>query len=404
MQYDFDTEISRAGTSSTKWEFLVRDGKVTPWDRTDPKHGDDRVLPMWVADMDFAVAKPIHDAIVKRAAHPIFGYSRHTQAYTDAVVGWMRRRHGWTVKPEWMLITPGVVPALNIAVRAFTDPGDKVLIQRPVYHPFTFAAERNGRQVVSNSLVYEGGRYRMDFDDLERKAADPAVKIALLCSPHNPVGRVWTAEELARFGEICMKHGVVVVADEIHADLMLNGAKFAPYGLLGERFLENTIVCTAPSKTFSLAGLHTSNLFVVNPELRAKVAHHIMAAGLNSVDPFALVATEAAYNHGEEWLTQALAYIEGNLDYLERTVAARIPNVKVIRPEGTYLVWLDFRALGLDKDRLADLMLNEAKLFFDEGKIFGPEGEGFERINIACPRSIVEECCRRLERVSNAAR
>ena len=397
MKYDFDTEIPRTGTNSVKWQIYWRGDKREIWDGTDPKLGDDRTLPMWVADMDFPIAEPIREAMRERIDHPIFGYVVRTPDYNEAVVNWMQRRHGWKVDPEWLVNTPGVVPALNLIVRALTEPGDKVLIQRPVYYPFTYAIQNNGREVVSNSLVLENGVYRMDFDDLEAKASDPKVKLVILCSPHNPVGRVWSAEELKRFGEICTRNGVVVVAEEINGDLMLNGSTFVPFGTLGDDLQDNAIVCTAPSKTFNLAGLHTSNLTISNETPRNKITKEIAATGIGGMNTFGLVATKAAYNEGEEWLEQVLAYLSENANHLERFVAERIPEIKVIHPEGTYLVWLDCRGLGLDKLELEALMHEEAKVLFDEGYVFGSEGEGFERINIACPRSLLTDALERIE-------
>lgn len=398
MKYDFDQEIRRTGTHSVKWQIYWRGDKRELWEGTDPDLGDDRTLPMWVADMDFPVAKPILDAMRKRIDHPIFGYVVRTPDYNEAVTSWMERRHGWKVTPDWIVNTPGVVPALNLLVRALSAPGDKILIQRPVYYPFTYAIENNGREVVSNSLVMENGVYRMDFADLEAKAADPKTKLLVLCSPHNPVGRVWTEEELRRLGEICNKHGVIVIADEIHGDLMLNGSTFVPYGKLGSEFMDNSVVCTAPSKTFNLAGLHTSNMIVSNEAHRKALVKEIAASGVGGMNTFGLEATKAAYNEGEEWLAQVLDYLSGNANYLESFVAERIPEIKVIHPEGTYLVWLDCRGLGLDKLELEALMHEEVKVLFDEGYVFGSEGEGFERINIACPRSILTEALERIER------
>lgn len=397
MKYDFDQEIRRTGTNSVKWQIYWRGDKRELWEGTDPDLGAERTLPMWVADMDFQIAEPIRDAMRARIDHPIFGYVVRTPDYNEAITGWMERRHGWKVDPDWIVNTPGVVPALNLLVRALTEPGDKVLIQRPVYYPFTYAIENNGREVVSNSLVMENGVYRMDFDDLEAKTADPKVKLCVFCSPHNPVGRVWTEEELKRFGEICKKNGVVVIADEIHGDLMLNGATFVPFGKLGADMMDNAIVCTAPSKTFNLAGLHTSNMIVSNETYRKALSKEIAASGIGGMNSFGLVATMAAYNEGEEWLEQVLDYLSENANHLESFVAERIPEIKVVHPEGTYLVWLDCRGLGLDKLELEALMHEEAKVLFDEGYVFGTEGEGFERINIACPRSILTDALERIE-------
>ncbi|MBM2847627.1 MAG: cystathionine beta-lyase, partial [Anaerolineales bacterium] len=386
MQYDFSQEINRRGTHSIKWGFMQDEEDPLRAKPTEAFFGENRILPLWVADMDFASPRPVVEALIERAEHGIYGYTGKTDSYCEAVVNWMRKRHGWEIAPEWICTTPGVVPALNMLVRAFVAPGERVLIQRPVYYPFFGAIENNGAEMVVNPLVYENGRYRMDFGDLEEKARDPRVRLAILCSPHNPVGRVWTADELTRFGEICLKNDVLIVSDEIHGDLIYRGNKFVPLARLGEAFAQNAITCTAPSKTFNLAGLHTSNIIISNPELRGRFEKTLQSNGLFGINAFGVVAVEAAYNHGEEWLAQVLDYLEGNLRYLEDYVSGRIPQVTVIRPEGTYLVWIDCRRLGLDKDGLKRLMLKEARVYLDEGFLFGPEGEGFERINIACPR------------------
>jgi len=399
MQYDFNREINRRGTHSIKWGFMQDEEDPLRAKATEAFFGENRILPLWVADMDFASPRPVVEALIERAEHGLYGYTGKTDSYCEAVVTWMRKRHGWEIAPEWICTTPGVVPALNMLVRAFVAPGERVLIQRPVYYPFFGAIENNGAEMVVNPLVYENGRYRMDFGDLEEKARDPRVRLAILCSPHNPVGRVWTADELTRFGEICLKNDVLIVSDEIHGDLIYRGNKFVPLASLGEAFAQNAITCTAPSKTFNLAGLHTSNIIISNPELRGRFEKTLQSNGLFGINAFGVVAVEAAYNHGEEWLAQVLDYLEGNLRYLEDYVSGRIPQVTVIRPEGTYLVWMDCRRLGLDKDGLKRLMLKEARVYLDEGFLFGPEGEGFERINIACPRSILVEA---LERIGNA--
>jgi cystathionine beta-lyase len=397
MQYDFSQEINRRGTHSIKWGFMQDEEDPLRANPTDAFFGENRILPLWVADMDFASPRPVVEALVARAEHGIYGYTGKTDSYCEAVVNWMRKRHGWEIAPEWICTTPGVVPALNMLVRAFAAPGERVLIQRPVYYPFFGAIENNGAEMVVNPLVYENGRYRMDFGDLEEKARDPRVRLAILCSPHNPVGRVWTAAELIRFGEICLQNDVLIVSDEIHGDLVYRGHIFTPFARLGEAFAQNAITCTAPSKTFNLAGLHTSNIIISNPELRGRFEKTLQSTGLFGMNVFGVVAVEAAYNHGEEWLAQMLDYLEGNLRYLEDYVSGRIPQVSVIRPEGTYLVWIDCRRLGLDKDGLKRLMLKEARVYLDEGFLFGPEGEGFERINIACPRPILAEALERIE-------
>ena len=399
MRYNFDGEISRRGTSAVKWEFIQEGQDLLHWERTDEFFGPNRILPMWVADMDFRSPEPVVTALVARAEHGIYGYTEKSAGYYQSVVGWMKRRHGWRVAPEWICTTPGVVPALNMLVRTFLSPGEKVLIQRPVYYPFFSAIENNGAEIVSNSLILDNGRYSMGFDDLEVKAQDPKVKMAILCSPHNPVARVWTREELSRFGEICLRNSILVVSDEIHGDLIYKGYAFTPFASISEDIAQNAVICTAPSKTFNLAGLQTSNIIIPNADLRAQFEKTLQSNGLFGIGVLGIVATEAAYNHGEEWLEQLLDYVEGNLRYLDQYVRDNIPQISVIPPEGTYLVWLDCRRLGLGKWDLKRLMLNEARVYLDEGFIFGPEGEGFERINIACPRSILAEA---LERIRNA--
>jgi cystathionine beta-lyase len=396
MKYDFDREISRQGTCAVKWEFIQRGEDLLEWEHTEECFGADRILPLWVADMDLVCPQPVVKALVARAEHGIYGYTDKTDAYYQSVVGWMQRRHGWRIDPQWICTTPGVVPALNMLVRTFVSPGGRVLVQRPVYYPFFSAVENNGGEIVSSSLVLENGRYGMDFDDLMVKAQDPKVKMAILCSPHNPVGRVWTKDELTRFAEICLRNNILMVSDEIHSDLIHKGHTFTPFGMLGEEIAQNAVICTAPSKTFNLAGLQTSNIIIPNADLRAQFEKTLQADGLFGINVFGLVAAEAAYNHGEEWLEQLLQYVGGNLQYLQDYVSKNIPQIQVIPPEGTYLVWIDCRQLALGKWDLKRLMLEEARVYLDEGFIFGPEGEGFERINIACPRSILAEALARI--------
>ncbi len=396
MRYDFDREVDRRGTDTLKWEFMQAGEDLLHWEHTDRCFGPQRTLPLWVADMDLPCPQPVVDALVARAQHGIYGYTDRTEAYYQSVVGWMRRRHGWEVAPEWILTTPGVVPALNMLVRTFLSPGEKVLIQPPVYYPFFSAIQNNRAAVVGNPLLLEGGRYRMDWDDLEARLSDPQVRMAILCSPHNPVGRVWTRDELSRFGRMCLEHGVPVVSDEIHGDLVRRGQTFTPFGTLEQALVQNAVICTAPSKTFNLAGLQASNIIIPNPDLRARFGATLQSDGLFGINVFGSVATQAAYNHGEEWLEQLLDYIDGNLDYLESFVRERIPRIKSIHPEGTYLVWLDCRDLGLDKCALKRLMLDEARVYLDDGFLFGSEGEGFQRINIACPRSILVQALERI--------
>jgi cystathionine beta-lyase len=399
MSCSFDEEIDRKGTNSVKWEFIQDGEDLLHWENTDKFFGEQRVLPLWVADMDFRCPQAVVTALHTRVEHGIFGYTAPAQSFSDAVVGWMNRRHGWQTDPDWICTTPGVVPALNLLVRTFVHPGEKVLIQPPVYYPFYGAVSNNAAEIVTNPLVYENGQYRMDFEKLEEQAKDPGVTMAILCSPHNPVGRVWTEKELSRFGEICTRNELLVVADEVHGDIIYSGHTFTPFAKISQEFAQHAVVCTAPSKTFNLAGLQTSCIFIPDENLRARFKDTLLSAGLFGVGSFGAVALEAAYNQGEAWLGQVLNYIESNLVFLETFIAEQIPQIDVIRPQGTYLVWLDCRRLGLEKLELKRLMLEQARVYLDEGYIFGPEGEGFERVNIACPRAILAEA---LERIRDA--
>jgi cystathionine beta-lyase len=396
MSQPFDVRIDRAGTNSLKWEFVQREDDPLRWDHTDRFLGPEAVLPMWVADMDFRCPEPVVEALVERAQHGIYGYTVPGDGFYGSVVNWMARRHGWDIAPEWICLTPGVVAALNMLVRTFVSQGERVLIQPPVYYPFYSAVEHHGAEVVRSPLVYEGGRYRMDFEDLAEKLRDPKVRMAILCSPHNPVGRVWSKEELSRFGELCLANNVLVVSDEIHGDLVYEGHKFTPFATIDRDLAQHSVICTAPSKTFNMAGLHTSCIVVPNEDQRARFRRALEASGLMLPGSFGVVALQAAYDHGEEWLEQVLHYLKGNLEYLEAYVSEQIPEIDVIRPEGTYLVWLDCRRLGLDKSALKQLIVEGARVYLDEGVIFGPEGEGFERINIACPRSLLGEALDRI--------
>jgi cystathionine beta-lyase len=399
MTYSFDEEIDRKGTSCIKWEFISENGLLIYGDHADPKHGADRLLPMWVADMDFVCPPAVVDALVTRAQHGVFGYCAPTDSYYEAVIDWNARRYGRTVEREWITLAPGVVPAIKALVQTFVAPGEKVLVQRPVYHPFFTAVEKNGREIVSNTLVYENGRYRMDFDDLAQKAADPDLKMAILCSPHNPVGRVWRQDELARFGQICLDNDVLVVSDEVHCDLIYSDATFTTFANMSETFAQNSIICTAPSKSFNIAGLKTSNIIIANNELRHNFAGALERNGLTGANAFGLTAVEAAYNHGEAWLEAAMAYVEANYRFMVDYMSQNLPQLKIIPPEGTYLVWVDFSELGLDPATRKSLLMDQVRVYLDEGKLFGPEGAAFERINIACSRAILTEALQRIKRV-----
>lgn len=376
MKYNFDEVIDRRNTDSMKWSDSYLENNFGSADCT----------PLWVADMDFQVAPPVVDAIVTRAQHGIFGYALADDEFYDAVISWQKRKNHWDIKKEWILFSPGVVPALWHIVRTFCHPGDKVIIQSPVYYPFYNVIKDNGCYVVNNRLINNDGRYEMDFEDLKKLATDDSVKMMILCSPHNPVGRVWTADELRKVSEICLAHNVLLVSDEIHSDLIYQPNIHTPVASLGEDLMMNTITCTAPSKTFNLAGVQASDIIIPDSEKRHKLAQNLRLAGVMP-NVFALAAQTVAYNEGEEWLTQLLEYLSSNLDYMEEFISSEIPKVKFRRPEGTYLAWLDFSEYGFSTEELEERMKRKAGLALDDGYIFGEGGETFERINFACPKS-----------------
>ena len=383
MKYDFDEYVERRNTGSAKWDCWVDFDK--PED----------VLPFWVADMDFRTAKPIIDAIKKRADHGIFGYAKTPAGYREAVMAWYKTYFGWETKKEWMVYSPGVVFALGVAIRAYTKPGDAVLIQRPVYYPFSNMIRENDRRIVNNALVYENGAYRMDFADFERQIVENGVKLFILCSPHNPIGRVWTREELETIGDICVKHGVTVVADEIHNDFVYNGHKHTVFASIKPAFADIAVTCTAPSKTFNLAGLQLSHIWIPNEGLRNAYKAVLSADGYDEPSVLGMAAAQAAYTEGREWLEQLLVYIRANADFAIGYLAKNCPAIYVPELQGTYLLWLDCSKLPYDTDERQKRIV-AAKLWFDPGSMFGPEGDRFERINLACPRATLEEGLRRL--------
>ena len=391
MDYNFDKIIDRAGTNSSKWETIQSETDGHIHIRTDRFLGPEGLLPMWIADMDFAAPKEVVDALSVRAKHGLYGYTESSPTYTASVRDWMRTRHRWLIQPEWIVTTPGVVPALAMLARTFLKAGDKAIIQTPVYFPFSFVLEINDIEVVKNPLIYEDGRYRMDFDDLERKARDPQTKMLILCSPHNPVGRVWTREELTGLSDICLANDVMVISDEIHSDLSF--APFVAYGIVDT----NAIVCTAASKTFNLAGLGNSNIIIPNENRRENFEKYLLSNALMDMGIFGRLATETAYRHGADWLDQLLVYLSGTLDYMENYFSKHLPQIRMIRPEGTYLVWLDCRALGMDATSLHKFFRDEAGVYFEQGAVFGVEGEGFMRMNIATPRKRVKEALKRMK-------
>lgn len=382
---NFDRVIDRKNTNSLKYDFAVRRGK--PAD----------VLPLWVADMDFPTSSYIQDALIRQAEHGIYGYSEPGESYFEAVSGWMRKRHGWEVRPEWLIKTPGVVFALAMAVRAFTNVGEAVLIQQPVYYPFSGVILDNKRKVINNPLVLtKDGSYEMDVRDFEEKIIKENVRLFFLCNPHNPVGRVWSRQELERIGDICCKHNVIVVSDEIHSDFVWKG-KHQVFAELKEEYRKITITCTAPSKTFNIAGLQTSNIFIADTRLRHMFKKQIDASGYCELNAAGIAACEAAYRYGEEWYQAVSKYIRGNIDYIQEYLREKIPEVKMRAPEGTYLVWLDFRGLGLSEKELEDLIVHKAGLWLDGGTMFGDNGQGFQRVNAACPRITLEAALKKLE-------
>lgn len=372
MKYDFDKTIDRRATNSYKWD-----------------SAPEGVLPMWVADMDFRTAPAIIDALQKRVAHGIFGYTRVPDAYYDAVTSWFSRRHGWDIDREWIIYTSGVVPAVSAVIKALTVPGDKVIVQTPVYNCFFSSIRNNGCEIVSNPLRRTADTYEMDFDALERCAADPRAKVMLLCNPHNPAGRVWTPDELTRLGNICLRNGVTVVADEIHCELVYQGFKYTPFASLSDAFLHRSVTCVSPSKAFNIAGLQIANIVAFDNDLRSRIDKAININEVCDVNPFGVAATIAAYNEGEEWLNQLVDYLHGNYEAMVEFCQRELLEFPITRLEGTYLVWMDCSSLGMPSDALEHALLDDARLWLNAGTMYGAEGEGYMRWNIACPRSVM---------------
>lgn len=379
MSYDFDKIIPRTGTDCLKYDFAAERKK--PAD----------ILPLWVADMDFPTAPAIQKCLIDVISHGIFGYSDGKDDYVQALQYWFEKHFQWTIKKEWVIKTPGVVFALAAAVRAYTKEGDGVLIQQPVYYPFTEVIRDNHRVPVDSPLQLHDGRYTMDFDDLEDKIIRHHIRLFLLCSPHNPVGRVWTKEELLKLGELCKTHDVIIVSDEIHSDFVWEGHTHHILASLSEDLENRTIVCTAPTKTFNLAGLQISNIFIPNRKLRTAFRHAVDQAGYSQPNLMGLAACKAAYTAGEDWYLELKKYLRGNIAFVRTYLEEKLPELHLIEPEGTYLVWIDFRDLGLTTKKLEDLIVYKARLWLDSGAIFGKAGEGFERINVACPRATLKK-------------
>ena len=378
--YNFDEIIPRRNSNSCKWDSAA----------------DDRILPLWVADMDFRAAPPIIEAFERRVRHGIFGYTKVPQAYFDAVTGWFEKRHNFTFLKEWTLYTTGVVPALSAIIKALTVPGDNVIVQTPIYQCFFSSIRNNGCEISVNQLLYQDGTYTIDFDDLEAKASDPRAKLLLLCSPHNPVGRVWSKEELTRIGNICLKNGVTAVSDEIHCDLVYEGYRHIPFVSINEDFLRHSVTCTAPSKTFNIAGLQIANIHAADETIRKKINKALNINEVCEINSFATDALIAAYNEGETWLEELKKYLFGNYLYLKDFFEKHFPQFPVLPLEATYLVWVDCSVLKKSSAEIAEMLLEKEGLWVNAGTMYGAGGENFIRLNIACPRALLAEGLQRI--------
>lgn len=384
MKYDFNEYVDRHNTNSIKWDGM------------EEVFGTNEALPMWVADMDFLSPPKVIETIQKRAKHGVYGYTLRSDEFFNSFIRWMRKRHEWNVKRNWIIAVPGVISALAVAVLAYTKPEDEVIVQPPVYYPFFRTVKGLKRKVVYNPLKLENGKYMMDFDDLKKKITDKT-KMLILCSPQNPTGRVWTKEELTALGNICTQRGILVASDEIHSDIVYKEYKHTPMASI-EGFSQSVLTFTAPSKTFNVAGLNTALAVIPNEELLRKFSTLVESMGLGIGNVFGVAATQAAYDFGEEWLEELLNYLKGNLEFLKGFIKEKMPKIKVIEPEGTYLVWLDFREVGMNDQELSNFILNKAKVALDDGFIFGAGGSGFQRINIASPRSMLKDGLERIEK------
>jgi len=389
LKYDFDAVIDRRNTRSYKW------------DQTEKLFGGKDIMPLWVADMDFESPPAVKEAILRRVEHGIYGYSVGSESYKEAIVSWFLTRHSWSIQPEWISDSPGVVTSLSLAVDLFTEPGAEVILQSPVYYPFYDVIKMNGRKVAKNPLILREGRYEMDYVQLEELMKGGA-KLLLLCSPHNPGGRVWEREELLQLGQLCLAYGVTVISDEIHCDLTLPGHTHIPFASLSEELADITLTTLAATKTFNLPGIQSSFIVASNPVLKRKFDQRLKTLSLHMAGFFAPEAVEAAYNEGGEWLDQLVEYISGNVEYAVSYLSEHLPQVIVMRPQGSYLLWMDCRGLNLNIDGLKKLMFREAKVAFSEGSVFGTEGEGHLRINLACPRSLLQEALERFVKAANA--
>ncbi len=384
---NFDEYVERRNTDSIKWDGACEKFGVTH-----------ELLPMWIADMDFPSPPEVVDALVERAKHGVFGYVQKSDAFFQSIVKWMGKRHGYKIQKDWLVVTPGVIPGYTIAIQAFTNPGDGILVQMPVYYPFMDSIRNNGREIVNSPLKPKGDKYYMDFDDLETKASQLNVKMMIFCSPHNPVGRVWTRDELQKVADICLRNNVLLISDEIHGDLIMKGNKQIALATLGKKYAANMITTCAPSKTFNLAGLISSFMIIENPVIRADFVRQLNRNRIYHINNFGAVALQTAYGKCDKWVDDLNRYLDANLDYMQAYLKKHLPKLKMYRPQGTYLVWVDFSGTGLTSEQIYDRMINKAKIAVDFGEWFGPGGERHCRFNIACPRSLLEDAMARLKK------
>ncbi|NHJ04650.1 MAG: pyridoxal phosphate-dependent aminotransferase [Candidatus Heimdallarchaeota archaeon] len=385
-KWNFDEIVDRTKTNAVKWDqkFMEKYFGI----------GD--LLPLWVADMDFRAPKELIDVLKERVEHGIFGYTFPNESYFNSIIHWFERRHNWKIEKDWILYSPGIVPAVKFLIQIFTKPGDGVIIQEPVYYPFKSSIEENGRKVINNELLLENSSYKMDFKDLEEKCQTPRAKMLILCSPHNPVSRVWSKEELTKLGRICVDNGILVISDEIHCDLILPGYKHTIFADISEEFAQKSITCVAPSKTFNIAGLKTSSVIIPNKSLREDFATTMNNVSIGAPGIFGGLATETVYNKCENWLDEMLVYVKENYEYLVNFLKEKLPSLRVFDLEGTYLAWIDFRPLKINPKNLDAIIKKEAKVGLDDGAMFGKSGEGFQRINLACPRTILKDALIRI--------
>ncbi|MFA5575649.1 MAG: MalY/PatB family protein [Tissierellaceae bacterium] len=383
MKYNFDEIVDRRHTDSVKWGPMEGDYNV------------DDILPVWIADMDFKTSPEIIEALGKRVEHGVFGYNYVEDTVYDAIINWVKDRYNWEIKKEWILFTPGVVAGFNLGIKVFTEKNDQIVIQTPAYPPFYRVIDNNEKDLVSNPLIIKDGKYAIDFDDLEKKLR--TAKTLMFCSPHNPVGRVWTEEELMKLSKLCEENDVSIISDEIHCDLLFQGHRHINIASLSDYMRDNSITLIAPSKTFNIAGLSTSVAIIPNEEIRDKFSQRFAKSELGHSSLFGVVALEAAYNHSRDWLSEVLKYLEANMEFALEYIEKNIRGIKVIKPEGTHLLWLDCRGLGLEAEELFKLMIEEGKVYLNDGSMFGEEGRGFLRLNIGTARSVIEDALKRIE-------